>query len=320
MRKTLTGGKFYTLSRKTMAKFVMVFPVFIFYFNSVSSQTDTSLLSLLDDKTPAKEWITGAFKSSRIINNQSTELIGRGVLDFRILHRFGFINSGSNNFFGLDQARMRLGFDYGITENLTLGIGRSTYQKEIDGLIKFRVIQQQKGAKEVPVSLVWVSGMVVNTTKVNSLEPAKSLSDRTAYYHELLIGRKCNDKFSLQLTPAWVHRKVITSATVSADNKTDVYAIGLGARYKLSKRVALVIDYNYVVAGINKNEFVNPLAVGIDIETGGHVFQLHFSNTIGMNEKAFLTQTTNKWEDGDINFGFNISRVFNSRKKGPVNH
>lgn len=301
-----------------MAKFVMVFPVFIFYFNSVLSQTDTSLLSLIDDRTPAKEWITGAFKSSRVINNQSTELIGRGVLDFRILHRFGFINSGSNNFFGLDQARMRLGFDYGITENLTLGIGRSTYQKEIDGLIKFRIIQQQKGAKEIPVSLVWVSGIVVNTTKVSSLEPAKSFSDRTAYYHELLIGRKCNDKFSLQLTPAWVHRKVIAFASV--DDKTNVYAIGLGARYKLSKRVALVIDYNYVVAGINKNEFVNPLAVGIDIETGGHVFQLHFSNTIGMNEKAFLTQTINKWEKGDINFGFNISRVFNSRKKSPVNH
>lgn len=297
-----------------MAKFVMVFPIFIFYFNSVLSQTDTSLLSLIDNGTPAKEWITGAFKSSRVINNQSTELIGRGVLDFRILHRFGFINSGSNNFFGLDQARMRLGFDYGITENLTLGIGRSTYQKEIDGLIKFRIIQQQKGAKEIPVSLVWVSGIVVNTTKVSSLEPAKSFSDRTAYYHELLIGRKCNDKFSLQLIPAWVHRKVIAFASV--DDKTNVYAIGLGARYKLSKRVALVIDYNYVVAGINKNEFVNPLAVGIDIETGGHVFQLHFSNTIGMNEKAFLTQTINKWERGDINFGFNISRVFNSRKKG----
>lgn len=297
-----------------MAKFVIVFPVFIFYFNSVLSQTDTSLLSLIDNRTPAKEWITGAFKSSRVINNQSTELIGRGVLDFRILHRFGFINSGSNNFFGLDQARMRLGFDYGITENLTLGIGRSTYQKEIDGLIKFRIIQQQKGAKEIPVSLVWVSGIVVNTTKVSSPEPAKSFSDRTAYYHELLIGRKCNDKFSLQLIPAWVHRKVIAFASV--DDKTNVYAIGLGARYKLSKRVALVIDYNYVVTGINKNEFVNPLAVGIDIETGGHVFQLHFSNTIGMNEKAFLTQTINKWERGDINFGFNISRVFNSKKKG----
>lgn len=314
MRKTLTSGKFFTLSRKTMAKFVIVFPVFIFYFNSVLSQTDTSLLSLIDNRTPAKEWITGAFKSSRVINNQSTELIGRGVLDFRILHRFGFINSGSNNFFGLDQARMRLGFDYGITENLTLGIGRSTYQKEIDGLIKFRIIQQQKGAKEIPVSLVWVSGIVVNTTKVSSPEPAKSFSDRTAYYHELLIGRKCNDKFSLQLIPAWVHRKVIAFASV--DDKTNVYAIGLGARYKLSKRVALVIDYNYVVTGINKNEFVNPLAVGIDIETGGHVFQLHFSNTIGMNEKAFLTQTINKWERGDINFGFNISRVFNSKKKG----
>jgi opacity protein-like surface antigen len=283
-----------------------------FFAKSLSAQSDSSMLDLIKDNVPVKNYISGAFKSSRVINNHSVEFIGKGVLDLRILHRFGFINSGANNLFGLDQARMRLGFDYGISKNLTIGIGRSTYQKEVDGMIKYRIIQQQTGAKNIPISIVWVSGIVTNTTKSADGEPAKTFSDRTGYYNELIIGRKFNENLSLQVSPAWIHRNSVISA--SADDKNQVFAVGAGARYKISRRVAIVADYNYILTGIDKNTFVNPLAIGVDIETGGHVFQAHFSNTIGMNEKAFITQTTNKWSDGDINFGFNISRVFTIKK------
>jgi hypothetical protein len=313
MQKRYSISKLLPAYAKPVLKCTVIILFLNFFSKNVAAQSDSSMIDLIKEDLPAKDYITGAFKSSRVINNHSIEFIGKGVLDLRILHRFGFINSGADNLFGLDQARMRLGFDYGISKNLTIGVGRSTYQKEVDGMIKYRIIQQQTGAKHILVSVVWVSGIIINTTKAGVGEKAKTFTDKTGYYHELIIGRKFNDKFSLQITPAWVHRNAIASA--SADDKNEVLAIGTGVRYKVSKRIALVADYNYVVTGLDKNTFVNPLAIGVDIETGGHVFQLHFSNTVGMNEKAFLTQTTNKWSDGDINFGFNISRVFTINKK-----
>jgi opacity protein-like surface antigen len=280
---------------------------------SAFAQSDSLLNQLGQDDPQHKEYITNAFKSSRVVNNQSIEMIGKGVLDLRILHRFGLLNSGAKNLYGLDQASFRLGFDYGITKNLTAGIGRSTFQKELDGLIKWRFIQQSTGYYASPVSVVWVSGITVNTTPAPVGEKSKSASDRSGYYHELIVGRKFSEKISFQLNPIMVHRNRITPA--SADDKNTVYAVGAGFRMKLSKRIAFVADYDYVVSGLDKNIYVNPLAVGIDIETGGHVFQLHFSNTVGMNENAFLTHTTNKWGKGEINFGFNLSRVFSIKKK-----
>jgi hypothetical protein len=311
-------GKINMTCKNLPAKLSFMILLLVLSGKYASAQTDSSsLLDLIKDNTPVKNYITGAFKSSRVINNHSVEFIGKGVLDLRILHRFGFINSGANNLFGLDQARMRLGFDYGITKNLTVGIGRSTYQKELDGMIKYRIVQQQTGARNIPLSVVWVSGIVTNTTKTADDEPTKTVTDRTGYYHEIILGRKFTENFSLQVSPTWIHRNAVSSS--SADEKNQVFATGIGARYKISKRIAIVADYDYIITGVDKNTFVNPLGIGVDIETGGHVFQLHFSNTAGMNEKAFITQTTNKWTDGDINFGFNISRVFTIKKKGKRN-
>lgn len=275
------------------------------------AQTD-SLLNLIQPDNKTREYVTSAFKSSRVVNNQSLEMIGKGVLDLRILHRFGPLNSGATNLFGLDQASFRLGFDYGITKNLTVGIGRSTYQKELDGLVKWRIVQQVRGYKAFPVSIIWVSGVTANTAPVPAGENAKPVSDRTGYYHELIVGRKFSDKFSFQLNPILVHRNRIPAA--SEDEKNEVFAMGAGLRFKLSKRIAFIADYDYVLSGLDKSIYENPLGIGIDIETGGHVFQLHFSNSAGLNENAFLTHSTNKWSKGEINFGFNLSRVFSIRK------
>ncbi len=293
-------------------KILLLF-IFCLTGRSAFCQND-SLLNKLDDDAHRKDYVSGAFKSSRIVNNHSMEMIGKRVLDLRILHRFGFINSGVNNLFGLDQARMRLGFDYGITNNLTVGIGRSTYQKELDGFLKFRLVQQSTGYHSFPFSIIVAAGMIINTLPNGINEPKISFSQKAGYYNEIIIGRKFTEKFSFQLSPILVHRNFISSSSVN--DKNNVYAIGAGMRFKLSKRTAFVIDYDYVVSGIDKGTYNNPLAIGFDIETGGHVFQLHFSNSIGMNEKAFLTQTVNKWSKGDVNFGFNISRVFSIKKRG----
>lgn len=288
--------------------------VTFFLFSALFSYSqEEDLLKSLGSDSLKKEFITGAFKSSRVINGHSMEFIGKGVLDFRILHRFGAVNQGIKEFFGLDNASMRMGFDYGLGKNLTIGVGRTTLRKELDGFIKFRPVHQATGSGGSPVSLIMVAGMSVITQE--NEDPAKevTLKSRLGYYYQAIIGRKFNQRFSLQLSPTIVHRNEVLS---NDDNNT--YALGVGSRLKLSKRVAFVVDYFYVFNGLPKDQNNNPLSVGVDIETGGHVFQLHFSNASGMNERAFITETFNDWGRGDIQFGFNLSRVFtigNKKKK-----
>lgn len=264
---------------------------------------DTDLLAGIEpEASQHKKYITNAFKSSRVINGHSMEFIGKGVLDFRILHRFGTVSSGFEQLFGLDQASMRMGFDYGLTKNFTAGIGRSTFQKELDGFIKYRPLWQTE--KGIPLSLVLLAGVTLKGAAANSQGVKASVVSRMAYYYQVIAGRKFNEKFSLQLSPTMVHRN-----EADATEANDVYAVGIGTRYKATKRIAFVVDYFYVLNGLQSTKY-NPLSVGVDIETGGHVFQLHFSNTSGMNERAFVTETTNRWGRGEIRFGFNLSRVF----------
>jgi hypothetical protein len=270
------------------------------------------LLSEIDTKEEKKkEYVRNAFKSSRVINGHSMEFIGKGVLDVRILHRFGEVNSGASNLFGLDEANMRLGFDYGLSNNLTVGVGRSTAGKELDGFLKFRPVWQSTGPGSFPFSIVLVTGVTAGTTPWSDTTHTYTFNHRLAFYNEVIIGRKFSERFSLQVSPIFVHRNLVALAT----DENNVYAIGVGARFKLSKRIAFVADYHYIAKGLNKDIYKDPLSVGFDIETGGHVFQLHFSNATGMNEKAFLTNTTGDWGKGEVRFGFNLSRVFSIGKK-----
>jgi hypothetical protein len=272
---------------------------------------EADLLSLIE-APPAVERVRNAFKGTRVINGHSMEMLAGGVLDFRILHRFGRLNEGSYELFGLDQASIRLGLDYGVTDWLTVGVGRSTHRKEIDGLIKARILSQTEGGRTFPFSLVAVEGMTVNTLRFADPERTNYFSSRLNYYHQLIIGRKFSQGFSLQLSPTLVHRNLVDSFST----RHDVVAAGLGARLKLTKRIALMVDYFAVVDNwIHDTDYEHPLSVGFDIETGGHVFQLHFTNAVGMNERAFITETTGSWDKGDIHFGFNISRVFTLHNK-----
>jgi len=182
----------------------------------------------------------------------------------------------------------------------------------LDGFLKYRIVQQATGQNALPFSLVVVGGTTLNTLKFADPARKNYFSSRLGYYGQILAGRKFSEAFSLQLMPTVVHQNLVTTSK----DPNDLFAAGISGRIKLSKRISLNADYYYV---INKNEnlenFHNPLSMGFDIETGGHVFQLHFTNAIGMNERVFLTETINDWGDGDIQFGFNISRAFQIKKK-----
>jgi len=273
---------------------------------------EEDLLQLVKDDSVKRQYVTGAFKSTRVIMSHSMELLKEGVLDFRILHRFGPLNSGAASFFGLDEASIRLGLDYGITPNLTLGIGRTSLnpRKDADGFLKYRLIHQASGAKPTPLSLIAVAGTTIQTAEWADKSRENFFSSRVGYYGQLILGRKFSEALTLQLVPTMVHRNLVPTS----EDENDTYALGAAGRLKLSKRISLNLDYYYVFNKDESLEVYNPLSVGFDIETGGHVFQLHFTNAIGMNERSFVTETTGDWGKGDVQFGFNISRVFHLKK------
>lgn len=277
-------------------------------FQQLKAQDD--LLALVTKDKPKKEIVKYAFKSPRVINGHSMEFLNPGTMDFRILHRFGPLDQGYKNFFGFDQANMRMGFDFGILQNLMAGIGRSNVKKEVDGYVKFAPVRQSTGPGSFPVTIALVSGMTMNTTPWEDPTIKNYFSSRLAYYFQSIIGRKFNENLTLQLAPTIVHHNIVPLQTES----NDIYAIGLGGRYKVSKRIAITLDYFHNINGLVEDLTFDPLSVGVDIETGGHVFQLHFSNAVGMNERAFITETTNSWAKKQMRFGFNLSRVFQIKK------
>ena len=295
-----------------MNKIVLL--IFLFANGNNIFAQDSSLINEIEETTPVTEKVTGAFKSTRVINAHSVEMLSRGNMDFRILHRFGFVSDGIKQLFGLDAAAFRMGFDFGITDDLTIGVGRSTFRKEIDGFIKKRILQQTTGAKNFPFTLVAAAGYTVYTQEVvGSKNP--SIADRSAYYVQLIAGRKFSQKFSLQLSPIFIHTNV---PFVITDDR-NIFAMGGGARMKVTKRTALTLDYHYPFGSFDKN-YTNPLSLGVDIETGGHVFQLHFSNATGLNERAYITQTTGDFFKGDVRLGFNISRMFKVGRKKKIDN
>ena len=285
------------------------FLIMFFSFQQLKAQDD--LLSLVKKDKPKKEIVKNAFKSPRVINGHSMEFLSPGTMDFRILHRFGPLDQGYKNFYGFDQANMRMGFDFGILQNLMVGIGRSNVNKELDGFIKFAPIRQSTGPGNFPVTIATVAGMTMNTAPWPDPTRKNYTTSRLTYYFQTIIGRKFNERLTLQITPTMVHNNLVNYHT----SPNDIYALGLGARFKVSKRIAITCDYFHNFNGLVDDVNYDPLSVGVDIETGGHVFQLHFSNAVGMNERAFITETTNSWAKGQMRFGFNLSRVFQIKKK-----
>lgn len=280
-------------------------------FTSRVQAQEEDLLKLVGEEAPKKEFVKYAFKSPRVISSSSMEFLNPGTLDFRILHRFGQLDQGYKNFFGLDQASMRMSFDVGIRHNLMAGIGRSTFRKELDAFVKYAPVRQSTGPRSFPVTVAAVAGITMDGTPWSDPARKNYFTSRLAFFHQLIIGRKFSESFTLQVAPTFVHKNLVPRET----DTNDYYALQVGGRIKLSQRVAFTWDYTHVFAGLPDSGYYHPLSLGFDIETGGHVFQLHFSNATGMNEKAFITETTSRWGKGEIRFGFNLSRVFQLRRK-----
>ncbi|MCB0530259.1 MAG: DUF5777 family beta-barrel protein [Saprospiraceae bacterium] len=278
---------------------------------------DNDLLSLLGEEETT-DYTTATFKTTRIVNGHSVENCGGGVLDFKISHRFAPLRNGVYDMFGLDAATIRIGLDYGITDRLMVGIGRGGREKIVDGFAKYKLLRQSTGKRNMPITLSYLIDGQIKTVKFQDPERENKFSSRLYYTHQLLIARKFSERLSLQLMPTLVHRNLVATT----EDKNDVFAIGAAGRIKITKRVTFNAEYYYVPEGQISQSFANALSVGFEIETGGHVFQLHFTNTQDMTYKGFITETPEDWFFKDasgrmlsgIRFGFNVSRVFTIKK------
>ena len=241
------------------------------------------------------------FKGTKIVNAQSVELPAQGVLQFNIQHRFGTLNSGLYNLYGLDFAQVRLSFDYGIADWLAVSIGRSSSLKVIDANSKIRLKRQVK--EGFPVTIVLNSAAYLKQWQENQVQEYFVFGNQLSYTHQILLARKINRDLTLQLSPTIIHYNLVEMQKESHDR----YSLGIGGRQKLTQRISLNAEYFYQ---LNERRNNNIFSLGFDIETGGHVFQLHLSNSPAMIDSEFITQTTGEWLKGDIYFGFNISRVF----------
>jgi hypothetical protein len=268
-------------------------------------------ISIAQDVEEEVDYTYATFKGTRLVNGQSIETKKKGELEFIFAHRFGQINSGIYEMFGLDQAFVRLGLEYGITDRLGVGFGRNSVDKTMDAIVRYKALRQSSGAKNFPFTLTIFTNAAVKTSpRKRDATFDITLSDRMSYTTQVLIARKFTPNLSLQVMPTLIHKNTVDAAL----EKNDQIAIGFGGRYKVSRSVALCSEYYYRLDVPENNPYYNSLGFGIDIETGGHIFQLVMTNTRGLTERAFLTETTGDFFAGDIHLGFNITRTFQIKK------
>lgn len=289
-------------------------------FSSALAQDD--LLNMLQGETPQKPTpVYATFKSTRVVNLQSNETMKAKHLDFRIQHRFSQMNINADNvyglydMFGLDGAVIRLGLEYGITDRLMAGVGRSTTQKSYDGFVKYQLLQQK--TKGTPLSVVLFGNTAISTEAFADPNRQNFFSSRLSYVAQVIITRKMNDHVSLIASPSMVHYNLVE--TKSTPN--DVFALGLGASIKISRSTRFNIEYIPRINGrdepknAGKPTYYDAIAFGFDIETGGHVFQLHFTNANGLIEQQFIAHNRSEFGFNQLRLGFNISRTFSFDKK-----
>jgi hypothetical protein len=254
-----------------------------------------------------REKVYETFFGTRVINGHSVETPLTRSLQFIIAHRFGRVNSGFYQFFGLDQASIRFGFEYGILDRLCVGFGRSTFRGTWDGFVKGRVLEQQKGTGAMPLSLTLVAGMAVDGRRRLYLDGRKEdFSDRLSYYYQALVARKFGSWFSLQLMPTLVHQNIVKTP----QDPNLLFVMGGAIRFRITPSFAVLAEYYHRVADNPQAAWHNPVALGVDINTGGHVFQIQLTNAQAMFETGFMRMTTGNVLKGDIHLGFNIVRSF----------
>jgi hypothetical protein len=282
---------------------------------SISTFCQDDLQKLLDSETGEEtNYVSATFKSSRILNGQSIERMPAGQLDARFHHRFGQLNTGAYNLWGLDQANIFFSVEYGFTNWFMAGLGRESSGKDYEGFAKFSILRQSTGKVNMPVSVSWFSSLDISTLKHPEIKGPFYFSNRLNYVHQILIARKFNEDLSIQVMPTYVHRNIVPTAL----DPNDLWSVGIGGRMKITSRMSINAEYYYIQKPFNNfmsTKLENPLSLGIDLETGGHVFTFIFTNSLSMIEKGFIGETTGRWSKGDIHFGFNISRVFTLTKR-----
>ena len=289
---------------------------FLFTFQTYAQD---DLMSMLEEEnpTPTNTKVIATFKGAKIINAHTNELVKAKTLDFRITHRFGNIGGdsggGFHTLYGFDQSEdIRISFDYGINDFIQVGIARSKRMENIDGNLKAKILHQ-RGDNSIPVSMVWFSNFAF-TPQRDIDNRYSNASSRLSYVHQLIVARKFSNSISFEVLPTLVHRNLVERDPFGIQDENTFFSLGFAARVKLSQRVAIVADYFYNFSDYRTNHpnlnFYNPLGVGIEIETGGHVFNLAFTNASGIIENNYLTTTSDDWLKGGYKFGFNISRVF----------
>jgi len=283
----------------------ILFIVLFICFGKSYSQNLEDILNNNPQDSLEKKFIDATFKSTRLINSHTVEMPAKKEMVFCISHRFGLLKDGFKTFYGLDESsNIRFGFDYGISDWLTIGIGRSRFEL-YDGSLQLKLVRQQKGLHNIPVSINFYSAVEANLA--DPLVPTENFTIyRFSYTNQFLLASKITNKFSLQLMPTYIHRNLVKTG----NDKNNIVSMGFGGRYKLTKRLAVTAEYYYTPSNMLTTEYYNPLSIGLDIETGGHVFQIFITNAEGMTEKSFIPQTTYSWKEHEILLGFNISRVF----------
>ncbi|SMO35258.1 DUF5777 family beta-barrel protein [Solitalea koreensis] len=287
--------------------------IFFVCFTTCVAKAQDDPMKMLEktDSTTKNELVAATFKGTRIINFNSVETSGPRTLEFQIQHRFGAFNSGGYNFFGFDEgASIRFGFLYSYNGRLEFGLGRSSIDKQYDGSVKYRLLHQTTD-NHMPLSVTLLGYTYYTTLRdpnkaINGFDIYAKTSSRFSYSAQAIIARKFTDNFSLQLTPVFIHSNLV----LNPNDKNDVFALETAGRYKFTKRMALIAEYGFPLNDYSTDTYYNSFGLGLEIETGGHVFQITFTNSLGMTENQFIPFTVNKWSDGGIRLGFNISRVF----------
>lgn len=275
---------------------ISIFPLLIY------SQDD--LLKEINTDTTNYGYEIASFKGLKIVNFESTKLVAKKQLTFIVSHRFGSIKNGINTFFGLDDAVTRLNFVYGISDGLNIGVSRSSFQKIYETSLKYNIVKQEING--FPFTIVGFNDLQINTALDENDVPSIKFKDRLGYAVQLLISRKVNTNLSVEIAPTFFYENYV----LIEEQDNSQFALGFGGRYKLGKRWSINADYGWHLNRVSNSPFKNPLSIGLDLETGGHVFQMHFTNAQAMNTNSFLGQATGDWTDGNIYFGFNLSRTF----------
>ena len=297
-----------------MKKIILLFSVLITQSTCFLAQSSDDLLNMVAEK-PKKEYVTATFKTTRLINFHTVEILSKRSLDFRISHRFGDFNSGAYNAWGIDGgANIRLALEYTHGSRLMFGIGRTSGKKIVDAFLKFRLLKQTTKGGGMPISVTLFSSVYhtfLQNVYIDGINKYQSIPDRLSYCNQIMIGRKFNSRFSFQLIGAMVHFNVVDKIT----DKNDCFIVGAVTRFKFAKRQAITLEYAHRLNKYTNDKLYDSFGVGYDLETGGHVFQMHFTNSFGLTEDQFYMNTNTSWENWGIRLGFNISRVFSLQRK-----